>query len=180
MTPQQEIEALIAQVALGDRSAFRDLYQRTSAKLFGVCLRVLNDRAEAEEALQEVFLRVWDKAGMYQVNGLSPMTWLITIARNLSVDRRRARRDPAGGLDAAEVVADSAPGPEAQAVARSDVVALNACLDGLPDGKGDMLRRVYLDGASYATLASETGARLNTIRTWLRRGLAALKECLEQ
>lgn len=98
MTPQQEIEALILQVALGDRFAFRDLYRRMSANLFGVCLRVLDDRAKAEEALQELLPRAWDKAGMFQINGLSPMTWLIAITRDLSVGRRRARREPAGAV----------------------------------------------------------------------------------
>ena len=90
-TPQAEIEDLIARIAMGDRAAFRSLYDRTAAKLFGVCLRVLNDRALAEEALQDVYCKIWARAGQYRVNGFSPMTWLITLARNAAIDRRRKR-----------------------------------------------------------------------------------------
>ena len=92
MTTPADIEAMIAQVALRDRSAFSALYDATSAKLFGVCLRVLNNRAEAEDVLQEVYIRVWHKADSYTVTGHSPMTWLITVARNLSIDRLRKRK----------------------------------------------------------------------------------------
>ncbi|NVK61194.1 MAG: RNA polymerase subunit sigma, partial [Rhodobacteraceae bacterium] len=87
-TPQAEIEDLIARTAMGDRAAFRLLYDRTAAKLFGVCLRVLNDRGLAEEALQDVYCKIWARAGQYRVNGFSPMTWLITLARNAAIDRR--------------------------------------------------------------------------------------------
>ena len=90
-SPQAEIEDLIARIAMGDRASFRLLYERTSAKLFGVCLRVLDDRALAEEALQDAFCKIWSRAGQYRVNGYSPMTWLITLARNAAIDRRRKR-----------------------------------------------------------------------------------------
>lgn len=82
MTEILEIDDYIAKCALGDRAAFTALYSATSAKLFGVCLRVLNNREEAEDALQDVFIKIWNNADRYRVNGLSPMTWLITIARN--------------------------------------------------------------------------------------------------
>ena len=89
---RQEIENLIARVALKDRAAFDQLYDRVSAKLFGVCLRVLNKRAAAEDAMQDSFVKIWNNADKYNANGLSPMTWLITIARNTSIDRLRARK----------------------------------------------------------------------------------------
>lgn len=179
MTPQDEIEALLARIAMGDRKAFSGLYDRTSAKLFGICLRVLKDRAEAEEALQEAFLRIWNRADLYRSNGYSPMTWLITLTRNIAIDRRR-RRKPATGeaLDAADLVADSAPGPEAQAAARSTSAQIVACLDELPADRASMVRRAYLDGTSYAELAESTGTKLNTVRTWLRRSLLQLRECM--
>ena len=77
---RNEIENLIARVALRDRAAFEQLYDRVSAKLFGVCLRVLNKRAAAEDAMQDTFVKIWKNADRYNANGLSPMTWLITIA----------------------------------------------------------------------------------------------------
>ncbi len=182
MTPQQEIEALIGRVAMGDRQAFHRLYDRTAAKLFGVCLRVLRDRAVAEDVLQEVFLRIWDKAGLYRANGYSPMTWLITLARNAAIDRRRkiAAQGRAAGIDEAETLADPAPGPAAAVEAGDEARALRACLAELPEDRADMVRRVYLDGLTYAELAAATETKLNTVRTWLRRSLLQLRECLSR
>ena len=169
---------------MGDRAAFRTLYGRTSAKLFGVCLRVLNDRAQAEEALQEAYAKIWTRAGQYRANGYSPMTWLITLARNTAVDKRRARDAGVGRrtapIDAAELVADPAPGPAQQAEARGEAQALHLCLTELPPERAEMVRRAYLDGATYAELADATGTKLNTVRTWLRRSLMQLRECLSR
>lgn len=182
LTTRADIEDWIGRVAMGNRSAFSDLYAATSAKLFGVILRVLNDRAEAEEVLQEVYLRVWNNAGRYQVNGLSPMTWLITIARNAAVDRKR-RRPTAGVVsdpNVIEVQADPRPGPEQAAMAASDSARLQGCLDELSDGHADAVRGAYLEGETYADLARRFDVPLNTMRTWLRRSLITLKECLSR
>ena len=181
MQTREEIETLLGRVALSDRTAFALLYDATSAKLFGICLRVLKDRAEAEEALQEVYLRVWHKADRYQVNGLSPMTWLITVTRNLCIDRLRARRagdDPMG--EAADMVADPAPGPEAAAVASGERARIDACFDELEEARAGAVRGAYLDGLSYAELSERYDVPLNTMRTWLRRSLSKLKECLSR
>ncbi|MHA6325723.1 sigma-70 family RNA polymerase sigma factor [Roseivivax sp. CAU 1753] len=164
---------------MGDRAAFSRLYDRTSAKLFAVSLRVLQDRAEAEEALQEAFLRIWNRAELYQVNGFSPMTWLITLTRNVAIDRRRRKTPaPAMALDLADTLADQGPGPEAQAAMNSEARALHACLDALATDRAEMVRRVYLEGWSYGELSQATGVKLNTVRTWLRRALLQLKDCL--
>lgn len=182
MNTRADLEYWIGRVALGDRSAFSDVYSATSAKLFGVILRVLNDRAEAEEVLQEVYLRVWRNAGRYRVNGLSPMTWLITIARNAAVDRKRRR--PAVGVvsDTAvlEAQADPGCGPEHAAIAASDSAHLQDCLDELSDGHADAVRGAYLEGETYADLAQRFDVPLNTMRTWLRRSLLTLRECLSR
>ncbi|WGW03288.1 sigma-70 family RNA polymerase sigma factor [Tropicibacter oceani] len=181
MTAQEEIEELIARVSMGDRKAFEALYGRTSAKLFGVCLRVLKSRALAEEVLQEVFLRIWNRAGQYRANGYSPMTWLITVTRNAAIDRLRAQARQGGGVDLAELtdrLSDPGPGPEAQTLARDQARILNECLAELPPDRAEMVRGAYLDGASYADLAAATGIKLNTVRTWLRRSLIQLRECL--
>lgn len=175
---RDELEQLIARTAMGERAAFSDLYTRTSAKLFGICLRVLNDPAEAEEAAQEVYVKVWRSADRYRVNGLSPMTWLITIARNTAIDRLRRRREAQPGLDAVETLADGAPGPEAQAVASGERTRLAVCLGELEDTRAEAVRRAYLGGETYADLAARFDVPLNTMRTWLRRSLLKLKECL--
>ncbi|SEM52907.1 RNA polymerase sigma-70 factor, ECF subfamily [Loktanella fryxellensis] len=179
MTTTADIENMIARTALGDRAAFEGLYAATSAKLFGVCLRVLGNRAEAEDALQEAFVKIWRNADRYRVNGLSPMTWLITVTRNHAVDKVRARRALMGaGLDEAAEIPDSAPGPEALAVASATRGRIDDCMGQLDPDKAGAVRRAYLDGHTYQELADHYDVPLNTVRTWLRRSLLKLRECL--
>ncbi|WP_121634526.1 sigma-70 family RNA polymerase sigma factor [Tropicibacter alexandrii] len=183
MTPQEEIEALIARISMGDRKAFRALYERTSAKLFGIALRVLKDEGPAEEVVQEVFLRIWDRAGSYRANGYSPMTWLITITRNASIDRlrkMRSRGEATAPVDIAERLYDDKPGPEAQTVARDEARVLQACLAELTPERAEMVSKVYMHGLTYQEIADDVGAKLNTVRTWLRRSLLELRECLSR
>ena len=171
---------MIARTALGDRDAFATLYRVTSAKLFGICLRVLNNRAEAEDALQDAFVRIWQKAGRYAANGYSPMTWLITLTRNLAIDKLRARKAPTVELDKVRGLSDGGPTPEDAAIAASERARIQACLDELDDGRADAVRGAYLQGESYQELADRMGVPLNTMRTWLRRSLMKLKECLSR
>lgn len=178
MTTPADLEALIARIALGDRAALGSLYAATAPKLFGIAIRVLDNRAEAEEALQDIFIKLWHNAGRYQSNGLSPMTWLITIARNHCIDRLRARRGGTAPLDEAAELADLSPGPEAQLVASRDRARLMDCLAALPPDRAEAVTRAYLHGDSYADLAQRFGIPLNTVRTWLRRSLLKLRECL--
>lgn len=178
MGDSDHIEDLLARTALRDRGAFDRLYDATSAKLFGVCLRVLKNRAEAEESLQEVYLRIWNKADRYAVTGHSPMTWLITIARNIAIDRLRARRGQEVDLDEVGEITAPGVGPEGMAIARSETRRITACLDELPTDRADAVRAAYLDGAAYKDLAARYDVPLNTMRTWLRRSLIALRECL--
>ena len=179
MTPQ-DITKLIVKVSTKDRAAFDLLYKQTNAKLFGVCLRVLNDRAEAEEALQEVFVKIWTKADRFAVSDLSPISWLVAIARNHAIDRIRARRLPMAAMDAAIDVADPTPGPEASAIAGADRDRVHLCLEELEKDRAAAVRGAYLKGESYAELAERHGVPLNTMRTWLRRSLLKLRECLER
>jgi len=184
MRDAAELESMLARIALGDRSAFDGLYNATSAKLFGVCLRVLKDRAEAEETLQEVYLRVWDAAVRYRSGEASPISWLVAIARNRSIDRLRARKTRSGREEAdgsaADLMADDAPGPEQLAIAAGERNRIVACFEELPPDRSDAVRRAYLDGDSYAELAARYGVPLNTMRTWLRRSLVKLRECLSR
>ncbi len=176
---RSDVERLIEQVAGRDRAAFLSLYDATSAKLFGVCLRVLHDRAEAEDALQDVYIKVWRNADRYRANGLSPMTWLITVARNTAIDRLRSRRSGSAGETELAELSDPAPGPEAQAIAESQAREIRRCLGLLPESRAEAVRGAYLDGQSYRDLARRFGVPLNTMRTWLRRSLLKLRECLE-
>lgn len=176
----QDITKLIVRISMKDRDAFDMLYRHTSAKLFGVCLRVLSDRAEAEEALQETYVKIWTKADRFAVSELSPISWLVAVARNHAIDRIRARRRPVADFDAALDVADPAPGPEAQAVAGGESERIHRCLDELDNDRAAAVRGAYLKGESYAELAARHDVPLNTMRTWLRRSLMKLRECLER
>ena len=180
MTTISDIENMIGRIGLGDRVAFSSLYDATSAKLFGVCLRVLNNRAEAEEVLQEAYIRIWQKADSYAANGYSPMTWLITVTKNLAIDRLRARKAPTQDIDDMPDIRDSGPTPEMAAVASSERAQIDACMDELDDSRADAVRSAYLEGDSYQELADRYGVPINTMRTWLRRSLQKLKECLSR
>ena len=180
MITRDDIEKMILRVALGDQAAFSALYDATSAKLFGVCLRVLKDRSEAEDVLQEVYVRIWNKADRYAVTGHSPMTWLITLTRNLAIDKLRARPKSYADVKDAVDVADPGLGPEGQVMAKSERSAIDGCLDELEADRANAVRGAYLNGDSYSDLAERHGVPLNTMRTWLRRSLMSLKDCLSR
>ncbi|MDP1732373.1 MAG: sigma-70 family RNA polymerase sigma factor [Devosia sp.] len=173
-----EIAELVARTALRDRAAFRDLYGRTSAKLFGVTLRILRDRSEAEEALQEVYVKIWQRADRYVAGSCSPISWLVAVARNHALDILRARKPVHDDIGMALDIADGAPDPEQSAVAGGERSRIESCLGELEADKADAVRGAYLDGYSYEELAERYRVPLNTMRTWLRRSLMKLRACL--
>ncbi len=177
---QEDISELLARIALGDRHAFDRLYLLTSTKLFGVALRLLKDRAEAEDALQEIYVRIWRRAGLYAASGASPMSWMIAIARNHAIDRLRARKTTQVIDERVMSIAENWPTPEASVIASSQHARVENCLERLDDTKANAVRGAYLDGYSYQDLANRFGVPLNTMRSWLRRSLLKLKECLEE
>lgn len=173
-----EISDLLARVALRDRAAFRLLYARTSAKLFGVSLRILANRSEAEDSLQDVFIKVWQRAEGYRPDAASPMTWLITIARNTAIDRVRARRGGHTDIEEAFDLSDTGMTPEQSAINADNGNRIDECMGQLKPERADAVRRAYVEGESYNELAERLGVPLNTVRTWLRRSLLALRDCL--
>ena len=177
---QDDLSGLIARVALGDRKAFSALYSLTSAKLFGVALRILKDRAQAEDAVQEVYVRIWRRAGSFRVGQASAMAWLVTIARNQAIDMVRARQPATLEYDDAPDVADPDPDPEARAALSGAARRIEACLAELDADKAAAVVAAYVEGLSYLELAAENGVPLNTMRTWLRRSLLKLRECLNR
>ena len=172
------IADLISRCALRDRAAFRMLYERTSAKLFGVALRILRDKAETEEAIQEIYVKIWQKADRYVMGQTSPISWLCAVARNHALDMVRARRPASEDIDVALEIPDAGPSPELQAEASEESAQIARCLATLEPDRADAVRGAYLDGFSYEELAQRHAVPLNTMRTWLRRSLIKLKECL--
>ena len=172
------IATLLLQTAAQDRAAFRQLYSASSAKLMGVLLRILNNRAESEDALQEVFTRVWLKAGRFDATKGRGMTWLIALTRNLAIDRLRQRPDHVSDDAAMEAAPDPAPRAETRLIAAGEARRINDCFATLEPDRAEALRGAYLRGLSYSDLARHHDVPLNTMRTWLRRALLRLKECM--
>jgi RNA polymerase sigma factor (sigma-70 family) len=181
-TNRDLIIAALTRIPEGDRGALQMVYRLTSAKLFGVCLRILGERSEAEDVLQEVYVTVWRKAAAFDPKRASPITWLIAITRNRAIDRLRTtsqnrRVEP---IDAADNVADTAPTAD-RALERSEAnVKLHGCLDGLAAHERAALRGAYFDGNTYEDLALRMRVPLGTMKSWIRRAMMKLKSCLEQ
>ena len=185
---QDELRDLLARTALRDRAAFAELYDRTALKLTGVALRICSSRAEAEEVVQVAYLKVWRSADRYSASRASPIAWMAAIARHAAIDRRRAEASRGGehatlgspGEPGAVEVADDAPSPEDAVALSSDVAALHGCLDELDERHAEAIRRAYLDGLAYREIAGALGVPENTIKTWMRRSLVRLRECLNR
>jgi len=175
------IAAALARIPGGDRAALQTVYRLTSAKLFGVALRILGERSEAEDVLQEVFVTVWRKAGDFDAGRASPMTWLIAIARNRAIDRLRATRQSRymEPIDAAADVADDAPVADGALESAQTNARLHGCLDGLATHERAALRGAFFDGSTYEELAVRMNTPLGTMKSWIRRGMIKLKACLE-
>ena len=176
------LSAALARIPAGDRAALQTAYRLTSAKLFGVCLRILADRAEAEDVLQEVYLTVWHKAGAFDPARASPMTWLIAIARNKAIDRLRAERVSRRmeTIDVAVELPDAAPGADAALESAEASRRLHACLAGLERREQAALRGAFFDGSTYEDLAQRMNVPLGTMKSWIRRAMLKLKACLQQ
>ncbi|WBU62153.1 sigma-70 family RNA polymerase sigma factor [Paracoccus albus] len=175
-----ELQELLARVALRDRAAFRQLYSMTSPKLFGISLRILKDQQEAEDVLQEVFVKIWHNADRYSAQVASPQAWMNAVTRNLAIDTLRRRKPGGGDLDAAESLSDDRPGPEDAAVMRSEGRRIDACLDELAPDRAEAVRLAFIEGETYQELAERFTVPLNTMRSWLRRSLLRLRECLSR
>ena len=162
-----------------DRAAFRDVYALTSAKLFGICLRICGERQAAEDVLHDVYITIWKRAGAWEPGRASPITWLATIARNRAIDWRRAQGTRrAVGLDEAPDIADSTPDALTAMESGQDADRLHACLAELEERQKASIRTAFFDGVTYAELAERAGVPLGTMKSWVRRGLARLKDCL--
>jgi RNA polymerase sigma factor (sigma-70 family) len=178
---RSQLAAALVRVASGDRAALRMVYQDTSAKLFGVCLRILNDRSEAEDVLQDVYVTVWRKAGGFDPTRASPITWLVTIARNRAIDRLRSggvnrRTEP---IEAADHVSDPAPAAAERVERAQEQQRLARCLEELEARHAAAIRAAFLEGATYDELAQRMKVPLGTMKSWIRRGLLKLRACLE-
>ena len=176
----RDLGPLMRSVAAGDRGSLAELYRHTSAKLYGICVRLLGSEAEAEDVLQEVYMIVWNKADRFDPGKASPITWLAVLARTQAIDRLRLRRLPTDPLESADHVGDDAPSALDVLETAQDHQRLAGCLDQLDEQQRAMIRSAFFDGASYPELAEREGVPLGTMKSWIRRGLLRLRGCLQQ
>ena len=174
-----ELVTFLVATARGDRAAFAELYQRTAPKLFAILLRILPSKSVAEEALQDVFLKIWQNAGSFSPEAGPAMGWLISITRNRAIDIIRAK-NPAKPAETENTdflanIADLSGGEEQM----MELAALRHCLGTLEEPARNCILLAYYDGYSREELASRFGRPVGTIKTWLHRSLALLKSCLE-
>ncbi len=177
--PSHVLTEDLARVAKGDKAAFARVYQATSAKLYGVVLRILQRRDVTDEIVQEVYVKIWQRAGDFDPTRASPITWMATIARNRALDEIRkgshVRIDDAP--EALDVASGERPALEWVEL-QDDYVRLIRCLDGLEPIKRDMVKLAYLEGQSREALSQRFGHPVATIKTWLHRSLKSLKDCI--
>ena len=177
-TPAELVEWLNA-VSQGDRAAFERLSGATRAKLYGVVLRILRRRELADEVMQEVYLKIWSSAGQFNPGLASPITWMVTIARNRAIDLVRKRREVSieEEPEAMDVAAEL-PNPLARRELTEEVRRLMGCIERLEPERQALVLLAYRNGWSREQLATKLGKPVNTIKTWLRRSLLEIRECL--
>lgn len=189
---QSDLAHLLSRVALGDRAAFDRLYRDTSPHLLGVILRIQSDRAQAEDVLQEVYVNVWRSAQSFNPALSQARTWLNSVARNRAIDSLRRRqsephtvsRFQAGpdedDTDMLQDIAADTPGPLDLLEQASNARALTDCMRGLSGEQQHSLALAYYQGLTHAEVAEQMGHPLGTVKSWVRRGLQGLKNCLER
>lgn len=177
---RDELSRLLIRVAAGDEDAFAELYRRTSARLFGVCLRMLVEHGEAEEALQDIYTTVWRRAASFDAARAGAMTWMMALSRNKIIDRLRQRREsmPSPVVDLDGVV-DEYPGPALQAEASQEYRRLQECLEALESRQRQSVRDAFFSGSTYSELAARCQVPIGTMKSWIRRGLLQLRTCLD-
>lgn len=174
---------LLAATAAGDQHAFRQLYQASSPHLFGLLLRMLKRRDWAEEALQDCYLKVWQKAETYAPDKGAPLTWLMTVARYRALDLLRMKRpevEMPEEEDAPPLTFADGDGlnPESRAMEKEGLGRLSDCMQGLPLEQRRSVLLAYYEGYTHQELARQLKAPLGTVKSWVRRGLQSLRDCL--
>ncbi len=177
---RQHLVEVLAEVALQNGPALSELYELTSAKLFGICVHVCRDRVAAEDILQEVYLKIWHRAGQYQPTGNSPISWLAVIARNTAIDWCRKNGNGLHGDQAViDLIADDAPLADTGIERQQQQERILHCLEQLDEKQNAHIRSAFFGGNTYEVLAQKDDIALSTVKSRIRRGLQRLKKCLE-
>ena len=177
---------LLQRIAARDTDALAELYDRHSRLLFSLILRIVNDRGEAEDLLQETFVRVWNRAEIYDPRIGGPLPWIVRVARNRALDRLRARKVRAAvdtpGIDAAAIEPGRDIGiqsPEAAVLEAERRVRVADALAGLPFEQRRLIEAAFFEGYTHSELAERFGLPLGTVKTRIRAGMIAMRQGLE-
>lgn len=180
---KEKLEQLLGQCALGNQDAFSQLYQRVSSKLNGIAYRILNSVDSANEVLQEAFVQIWHKAGEYNSDKAEPMTWMASIVRYRAYDRIRFEKRRIEGsqmqadLDNLDSIADKSTD---QPLMCEFGQQLEECLATLDSHQQGSILMAYYYGFSRDEISDHFKTPVNTVKSWLRRGIVRLQQCLEQ
>jgi len=182
---REHLGTLLSRVAGGDQRSLAELYDLTSPILYGLLMRMLRRPEWAQEALQDSYLRVWQRAEAYDASKGEPIGWLIGVARYRALDLLRTRRD--GDIEVSDTEAPEAvdiegqeSSPEDRAVESEGLERLMRCMRGLTEVQRKSVLLAYYEGYSHTELSQAMDAPLGTVKAWIRRGLARLRECLER
>lgn len=180
MLTSAELIWLLAAVAKGDEAAFARLYAATRAKLYGVVVRILRRQDLTDEVIQETYLKIWRSAGQFDPLRAAPVSWMVAIARNRAIDVIRRRKEASIDEEPqAMEVASEAPDPLARRELSEELQRLLACIGQLPPERQRMVLLAYYNGWSRERLSAEFDTPVNTIKTWLRRSLLDVRECVD-
>jgi len=179
--PQDELTNLVQLTARGDESAYQSLYEKTSARLYGVSLKLLKRPDWAEDVTQEAYVRVWYHAKEYHTERGQPLTWMISILRNLAIDKLRSRSAKEAHADVEpDTLIASGSGPFKQLMQNQSVLALEGCIDELSESQRTSIFLSFFEGLSHQQVTARMDEPLGTVKSWVRRGLQSLRMCLER
>lgn len=170
---QPDLAELINRCAKGCRPSFEEVYRRTSRRNYGLLLAMLRDADDAREVLQEVYIRLWTKSASFGASGARAEAWITVLARNAAIDRMRAKRR----LPHTEEFEDR---HAAARLGHEDRLTLSFCLSQIVEERRNLVISVYVHGSTYEEVAQSSGAPLNTVKSWIRRSMLQLRQCLTE
>ena len=175
----EELQQLLERCAVADAAALERLYELASPLLFACLTRILRRRALAEEALQDVFVSIWQRAGQFRAARGRPMAWMVSIARYRAIDLLRHERAAPIAVPELPETADTEAEQRTQSSWMPPSQLLERCLALLTERQRSCLELAYVGGNSHEEIARLTGSPLGTVKSWIRRALQSLRQCLE-
>ncbi|HZG21712.1 MAG TPA: sigma-70 family RNA polymerase sigma factor [Herbaspirillum sp.] len=171
-------QAALLACAAGERRALQALYEQEGRYLLGVALRILRDRALAEDVLHDAFLNIWTRAASFDPARGTARGWIFTVVRHTALNRIRAMQHEVNAGDDLEDLADAQEPAVAAPEWQADLGPLEDCLDQLSDAKRASIVYAYVDGYTHSEIAERLKAPLGSVKAWIKRGLASLRECI--